>query len=76
MPNHDAPLLAFVGGFLGAGKTTLILKAIEMLHERGKRSAFIANDQDSGLVDTQHARAQGVLSREVSGGCFVAAFRI
>lgn len=74
MPNHDAPLLAFVGGFLGAGKTTLILKAIETLHERGKRSAFIANDQDSGLVDTQHARAHGVLSREVSGGCFCCHF--
>jgi hypothetical protein len=74
MSEQGAPLLAFVGGFLGAGKTTLILRAVETLRERGKRSAFIANDQDSGLVDTQQARAQGVLSREVAGGCFCCRF--
>jgi CobW/HypB/UreG, nucleotide-binding domain len=74
MSEQHAPLLAFVGGFLGAGKTTLILRAIEILDKRGKRSAFIANDQDSGLVDTQHARALGVLSREVAGGCFCCRF--
>jgi Ni2+-binding GTPase involved in maturation of urease and hydrogenase len=74
MSEQNAPLLAFVGGFLGAGKTTLILRAIETLDKRGKRSAFIANDQDGGLVDTQHARALGVLSREVAGGCFCCRF--
>jgi hypothetical protein len=67
-------MLVFVGGFLGAGKTTLILKAIDILRQRGKRAAIITNDQDAGLVDTQHALAQDVLAREVAGGCFCCRF--
>jgi CobW/HypB/UreG, nucleotide-binding domain len=64
------PLLAFVGGFLGAGKTTLILKAAELLKARGYRPAMIFNDQDSGLVDTRRAQAEQWTASEVSGGCF------
>lgn len=74
MSEKQLPLLAFVGGFLGAGKTTLILKAAEMLRARGQRPAVIMNDQDAGLVDTQHALAQHIHTREVSGGCFCCRF--
>lgn len=68
------PLLAFIGGFLGAGKTTLILKAAELLKARGLRSAAIMNDQDAELVDTQLAMAHNLATREVSGGCFCCRF--
>ncbi len=68
------PLLAFAGGFLGAGKTTLILKAAELLQARGLRTALIMNDQDAGLVDTELARARQWETREVSGGCFCCHF--
>ena len=71
---QQLPLLAFVGGFLGAGKTTLILKAARQLQVRGMRVAVITNDQDSSLVDTAHARAEDVLTREVAGGCFCCRF--
>ena len=68
------PLLAFVGGFLGAGKTTLILKTAELLEKRGKRAAIIVNDQDSELVDTKLGRARGFKTGEVIGGCFCCRF--
>ena len=64
------PWLALVGGFLGAGKTTLILAAAHELERRGMRAAAILNDQGHGLVDTHFTRANGVLAGEVTGGCF------
>jgi hypothetical protein len=64
------PWIAIVGGFLGAGKTTLILAAAKELERRGIRSAVILNDQGSELVDTGYATQNGVHSGEVTGGCF------
>jgi Ni2+-binding GTPase involved in maturation of urease and hydrogenase len=64
------PTIVFVGGFLGAGKTTLILAAALELKKRGMRSAAILNDQSDGLVDTQLAESHGVPSGEVTAGCF------
>ena len=64
------PWIVVVGGFLGAGKTTLILAAARELERRGKRCAVIMNDQGSELVDTRFAELRGLLSGEVTGGCF------
>jgi len=64
------PILIFVGGFLGAGKTTLILAAARELKRRGMRSAAILNDQSEALVDTQLAELHGIPSGEVTEGCF------
>ena len=41
-----------VGGFLGAGKTTALLRAADMLTGRGLRVGLITNDQSGGLVRT------------------------
>jgi len=71
LPGHEKrPWIVIVGGFLGAGKTSLILAAARLLEQRGMRCAVILNDQGDELVDTQHAEAQGMLAREVTGGCF------
>ena len=64
------PWIAIVGGFLGAGKTTLILAAAKALERRGIRSAVILNDQGNELVDTGYATQNGMQSGEVAGGCF------
>jgi hypothetical protein len=64
------PHLVLVGGFLGAGKTSLILAASHELTRRGMRSAAVLNDQGDSLVDTGLARAQGLDAGEVTGGCF------
>jgi hypothetical protein len=64
------PWIVLVGGFLGAGKTTLILAAARELKRLGQRCAVILNDQGSALVDTQLANRHGMHSEEVTGGCF------
>jgi hypothetical protein len=68
------PILAVVGGFLGAGKTALILTAAGLLRQRGLRPAAILNDQGSDLVDSHYAAALGVDCDQVSGGCFCCRF--
>jgi Ni2+-binding GTPase involved in maturation of urease and hydrogenase len=70
----ERPQLVVVGGFLGAGKTTLILAAARILAQRGVRSAVILNDQGDDLVDTKLARAAGVSADQVAGGCFCCRF--
>jgi G3E family GTPase len=63
-----------IGGFLGAGKTTTVLKALEALRTRGLTGAYIANDQGEALVDTALAKASKVEVDEVLGGCFCCRF--
>src|SRR5215831_166666 len=73
MPDSQ-PLLVMVGGFLGAGKTTLIVKAAEQLHQRGKRAAAILNDQGAELIDTRLVRNHQISAEQVVGGCFCCRF--
>ncbi|QNI32709.1 hypothetical protein H7849_01440 [Alloacidobacterium dinghuense] len=68
------PWIVVVGGFLGAGKTSLILTAADLLARKGFRSAVTLNDQGSELVDTRHAEMRGITSGEVTGGCFCCKF--
>ena len=63
-----------VGGFLGAGKTTAIIRLARFLTDRGRRVGLITNDQSVGLVDTTLARAQGFPVEEITGGCFCCRF--
>jgi CobW/HypB/UreG, nucleotide-binding domain len=67
---QSKPWIAIVGGFLGSGKTTLILAAARELERKGIRSAIILNDQGESLVDTDYATWNGLRSGEVTGGCF------
>ena len=60
------PFIVVVGGFLGSGKTTLIMAAARLLEQRGLRSTVILNDQGVELVDTRHAGMQGIQAREVT----------
>jgi hypothetical protein len=68
------PVVVIVGGFLGAGKTTLILKAARILQSRGVRVAAVLNDQGDDLVDTELAQRSGVAADQVAGGCFCCRF--
>src|ERR1035438_9176752 len=73
-PQRQRPWIVIVGGFLGSGKTSLILAAAHLLEQRGLRCAVILNDQGDELVDTRHADEQGMLARKVTGGCFCCRF--
>jgi G3E family GTPase len=63
-----------IGGFLGAGKTTSILRFAEWLTARGLRVGLITNDQGGGLVDTALARSHRMPVEEIVGGCFCCRF--
>jgi len=63
-----------VGGFLGAGKTTAILRLAESLDRQGRRVGLITNDQSVGLVDTAMLAAHGFPVEEITGGCFCCRF--
>jgi G3E family GTPase len=67
-------IIACIGGFLGAGKTTTLQRAAEELKARGMRVGVITNDQGSDLVDTMVLRSQGVSTEEIAGGCFCCKF--
>jgi hypothetical protein len=68
------PWIVVVGGFLGSGKTSLILAAAEVLSRRGMRCAVITNDQGDALVDSAFASHSGLPVGEVQGGCFCCRF--
>jgi Ni2+-binding GTPase involved in maturation of urease and hydrogenase len=63
-----------VGGFLGAGKTTAILRIAERLRNKGLRVGLITNDQSFGLVDTTMLGSHGFPVEEITGGCFCCKF--
>lgn len=69
-----ATRLIVVGGFLGAGKTTALLRLAEHYRSEGRRVGVIANDQAEGLVDTARFAAAGIPVDEVAGGCFCCRF--
>lgn len=63
-----------IGGFLGAGKTTAVLKLAKMIDARGERVGLITNDQGTQLVDSLMLRSNGFKVEEISGGCFCCRF--
>lgn len=63
-----------VGGFLGAGKTTALLRAGEHLARGGKRVGLIMNDQSDALADTALVRSREFPVEEIAGGCFCCRF--
>src|SRR5437764_12052292 len=63
-----------LGGFLGAGKTTLIARLARHYQSRGRRVGIVTNDQAQDLVDTNNLRAQGLSVEEVAGACFCCNF--
>ena len=63
-----------IGGFLGAGKTTAMLRLAEHCHAQGRRVGLITNDQSSGLVDTALVDSHGFPVEEITGGCFCCRF--
>jgi len=72
--SDNRPVIVPLGGFLGSGKTTLILAASRVLQAAGKRPAAILNDQGNDLVDTQLVQEHNIRADQVTGGCFCCRF--
>lgn len=66
--------IIFLGGFLGAGKTTMMCKLAELTRDRGIKAAFITNDQAPELVDTIFIKELSEAVGEISGSCFCCNF--
>ncbi|NNE91070.1 MAG: cobalamin biosynthesis protein P47K [Verrucomicrobiales bacterium] len=63
-----------IGGFLGAGKTTVIQRFARYLDDRNHTVGLITNDQGAGLVDSAIGRSNEFPVEEISGGCFCCRF--
>src|SRR5688572_5234420 len=63
-----------IGGFLGSGKSTSIVKMAQHLKKNGLRVGLITNDQGAGLVDTAMLHSYGFPVEEIAGGCFCCRF--
>lgn len=66
--------LIIAGGFLGAGKTTLIWEVAQRLMAKGLRVGLITNDQAPELVDSLLLRQADLKVAEVAGSCFCCNF--
>src|SRR5437762_14070753 len=65
-----------IGGFLGAGKTTAIVRLARHLSGQNLKVGLITNDQSLGLVDTAMLGANGFDVEEITGGCFCCRFNL
>ncbi len=74
MNERSKTRFVLIGGFLGAGKTTLIGELARRYVGSGKRVGIITNDQAENLVDTQNFQSQGFDVGEVAGACFCCSF--
>jgi len=63
-----------IGGFLGAGKTTVINRFAQLLAARDLKVGLITNDQGGGLVDSALGRSHSLPLEEIAGGCFCCRF--
>src|SRR5437764_5329355 len=74
VPSLPKARYLMIGGFLGAGKTTSVVRLAERLTKQGLRVGLITNDQGSELVDTAMLRSRGFATEEIPGGCFCCRF--
>ncbi|WNY29181.1 hypothetical protein MmiEs2_14040 [Methanimicrococcus stummii] len=58
-----------IGGFLGSGKTTTILKLIDRLTADGKKVALVVNEVGEIGIDGETLETAGIPSKELTNGC-------
>lgn len=66
--------IILAGGFLGAGKTTLIWNVAQRLIAKGLKVGLITNDHAPELVDSRLLRLSDLQVAEVAGSCFCCNF--
>ena len=61
--------LVQIAGYLGSGKTTLIIALAKMMAEPGLKTAVIVNDVGEVPVDGRVMEEFGLTVKEIGGGC-------
>jgi G3E family GTPase len=62
--------LYLISGFLGSGKTTLIIGLSKLLMQNAYKVGVVTNDQGKYLVDTAFVNAADIPAVDVQSGCF------
>ena len=58
-----------IGGFLGSGKTTMLLKLAKVYVDKGLKTAIIVNESGEVGVDGATIKAEGYNATELPEGC-------
>jgi G3E family GTPase len=61
--------LLCIAGFLGSGKTTVLLEVARAMAARGLRLAVVENEIGEVGIDGDYVREQGLAVQELFGGC-------
>ena len=61
--------LVQIAGYLGSGKTTLILALVRALSGAGKQVAILVNDVGEVPVDGKVMQEFGLTVKDIGGGC-------
>jgi G3E family GTPase len=69
MTKRFAMRLVQVAGWLGSGKTTLIIALGRGLSDRGKKVAIVVNEIGAVPVDGRVVQECGLMVKEIGGGC-------
>jgi G3E family GTPase len=70
MFSHPAPpKITAVYGFLGSGKTTVMLALAEEAVARGRRAAIVVNEAGQVPIDGRMLRVGGLPVKEIFSGC-------
>jgi G3E family GTPase len=68
--------IMIIGGFLGSGKTTAILKISRQLRKTGKRTAIIVNEIGEIGLDGDTLTGSDIVTKELTSGCICCTLRI
>lgn len=68
--------IMIIGGFLGSGKTTAILKISRQLRKAGKRIAIIVNEIGEIGLDGDTLKNPDFVTKELTSGCICCTLRI
>ncbi|KNZ42093.1 GTP-binding protein [Acetobacterium bakii] len=70
------PEIILFTGFLGSGKTTMLIKTIEMLAEKKRKCAIIINEIGDVGIDNRQMRKLGYDVLDLFGGCVCCTLKV
>ncbi|MDY0267419.1 MAG: GTP-binding protein [Methanimicrococcus sp.] len=65
-----------IGGFLGSGKTTTILKLVRKLAAENKKVALVVNEIGEVGIDGETLEISGIPTKEITSGCICCSLKL
>lgn len=76
MLSEKRPPIILFTGFLGSGKTTMLLKTIEILSQKNKKCAIIINEIGDVGIDNREMKMLGYDVMDLFGGCVCCTMKV